>query len=148
MASFYQCCQELGINYNTVQARIRRGMSVEEAITKPVAHKINNFDGVKEYVEKYGKCSIATVKARMKNKYMTLEEAAAVPAYHLVSILYKGVPLKRYCDEHGLVYRRVLQRYRSGWSLEDAVNKPCKSLQKVLQNNTKWSKPSHKNERS
>ena len=67
---------------------------------------------------------------RIKRKGMSVEEASSIPAWGITGKKYKGVCLWRYCKEHNIKYNRVRSRLLSGWTMEDAVNKP---LQKEIE---------------
>lgn len=80
--SIAQQAKEKGLSPSTVHGRLRKGWSLEKALNTPV--QIN-----KSYVEKYGKTLVqlckehhidnGTVRERIKEQGMTLEEALKAP---------------------------------------------------------------------
>ena len=115
-------CRKYKINYNTFIWRIKRkGMSVDEALQTAVTPKVNK--SIKKIAEK-SSVKYGTIVSRIRNQGMTVEEASSIPAWGITGKKYKGVCLWRYCKEHNIKYNRVRSRLLSGWTMEDAVNKP------------------------
>lgn len=89
-----QICEERGLPYCTIRRRIQRGMSIEEALNKPVT---------------FYKCD------RRKFFYKTMEGDKSA---------YKRKSLFLQCAEKGISYSFVKRRVDNGMSIEDALNMP------------------------
>lgn len=67
--------RESGINYNTVKDRLKRGMSLEEALSKPIK---DNTDSMAQ-IARDNNINIGTLRDRINKQGMTLEEALKTP---------------------------------------------------------------------
>ncbi len=135
-----EMAKHYGIPYNTLRDRIRRGYSVEEALTTPVVdinyaspksstdHKGNVFVSEKEMCRHYG-IDRSTFKQR-RLRGMSLEDALTMPASTPVHIPAKKCTdhlgnsfdsIKAMCRHYGVNNTTYRVRLRNGWSVEDAL---------------------------
>lgn len=119
-------CREHDISYNTVYARIKRGMTVEEAISNPIIKRasIIKNPGICKKCRELG-LNYKFIYGRVFQKKMTLEEAMNTPKYYARKF-YKGIPYTVYCKQHNIPIERIKQRMRKGMTLEEAIETPVK----------------------
>lgn len=129
-------CEHFGVNYNTVYARIRKGMNVEEAINyalslppakEPVIYTYNGVSGNIASLCRLFNCNPHTVRYRLKNG-MSIDEAieskerVVINPNHKVYVVNGIVGSKiQLAKAFGLEYNTVKYRMRIGMSLEEAL---------------------------
>lgn len=135
-------CKAYNINDDTYRGRIRRGMSVEEALTTPLVdpanggcedHLGNKYSSMRAMCKAYN-IGIVTFKYRIKNG-MSLEEALTTPLAdstkgktckdHLGN---EYISLSAMCEAYGVKANTFHSRIKSGMSLEEALTTPSTPL--------------------
>lgn len=131
--------EQYDMNYGTLRARVKRGMTIEEAIkTSTDPNRYETYEGITktitEWAEQYG-LNRDTLDYRLRSG-ISMEEALNRP-------VSKGHPPKMYelngvsktipqwCEELGLKKGTVYARLEHGWSIEDALNTDLKKNQHV-----------------
>lgn len=132
--------RQYGLKEETVACRLRRGMTLEEALTKPVSgptHMIAYKGEVRTIVswaKEYG-LDPNTVKYRLSRGY-TIEEALTTPSTGKALVKTYNIggvekTLTEWCKEYGKKYTTVKARLDRGMSLEDALKTELKKNQYV-----------------
>jgi len=110
-----EAARTANINYNTMYRRIKRGMTVEQAIALPVK---DPKDSVRAKTQAAG-VNYGTIMRRMHKNGMTLEEAIAKP------VRTKDTSIVGRCRAAGVnvatIYGRI---YRMKMTLDEALAKP------------------------
>lgn len=131
--NFSQLCREHNINIGTVQSRLLKGMSLDDALTTPVRQYKKYFGMDTRDIGKLCRdkgISFYTVKRRLEAGY-SLEESLNIPVNSIKKpsqFMYKDTPLTLVCEERGLNYWSVVARIKRGWSIEDAVEIPFRKV--------------------
>lgn len=127
--SLREWSEQYGIKYDTLRGRIRKGMSIEEAITESIdRNRYETYNGItksiSEWAEQYG-LNRSTLDCRL-NSGMSIEDALNRPVMkgHLPQIyelngVSKTIP--QWCEELGLKKGTVYARLEHGWSVEAAL---------------------------
>ena len=129
-----QWAKEVKKNRVTIKSRLKKGMSLEEALTKPV----EKFTA-KKYLYKGEMLTLiqiskivnihkSTLISRVERQGLTLEEAINAPTPKLFYAFGKEQTIGEWCREFNiedptLIYNRVV---RYGWSLEKALTTEIK----------------------
>lgn len=124
-------CKRHGFVYDTVKARMNRGMSFEEAISVPSLREpvLYTVDGVartlRKHCEFYG-INYYTVRSRLANG-ADIEEALQLPLFRPTkrrSFTYKGKTggIGTLCQEFGVSYQTVHFNMKRGMSFEEAMD--------------------------
>ena len=129
-------CREFGLVYQTVWARLDKGMTLEQAIDTPlkrhnnvpIIYKGKEYDNVKALCIKKN-LNPGTIYLRLRQG-MTLEQAIDTPIKSVESVKFNGVTyssLKALCEEFGVSYDSIRRRlFQHGMTLEEALSKPIK----------------------
>ena len=126
-------CKEHNICYGTIVIRINKGLSLEEAIKKPINQATKNFYkgmSVRKYC-KENNINYSTVGYRI-NMGWSIEDAINTNKKEAYKIgqkkhkkyFYNGMSVIDYCKKKNIPYRTVLRRIQKGWNIEDALNTP------------------------
>ena len=123
-----------GLQRNTIWARIKNGMTVEEAITLPLGEKrAKKYEycgqefTLQELSELSG-VSEATITERFKRGW-TVEQAVETSTRKEKQVLnYRGetLTLQQLSELSGLPVSTIHSRLERGWTVEDAVEKPVR----------------------
>lgn len=119
---------------SVLRRRLDSGWSVKDAVEKPVqkrrtepyVYKNVEYSGITALAKAVGMNS-ATLLTRIDKMGMSVEEAVETPVEEKISIDYGGVhydTLSAFAKGVNMPRGLVESRYRSGWSIEDIVNKP------------------------
>lgn len=119
---------------SVLRRRLDSGWSVKDAVEKPVqkrrtdpyVYKNVEYNGITALARVVG-MNAATLLTRIDKMGMSVEEAVETPVEEKISIDYCGVhydTLSAFAKGVGMPRGLVESRYRSGWSIEDIVNKP------------------------
>lgn len=124
----YMLGEDVGKSWDTIRGHIRKGKSLEEAISFEYEHVCNKYeyDGqlltAREIYDKYGGDSYKNLKERLK-RGMPVEKAINQPRatrYYILDGRKLGV--KELCEHLKAPTRRVLKRmYQRGMTLEQAL---------------------------
>ncbi len=125
-----QLAEALGVNYDTLNMRMSRGLPLEEAIDfKPkstVIYKKKAYPSYQDLIDALRlDLTVNQLQYRLKKCGGSLDKAVdyRVPG---TEIFFKGVAylsLKKLCDKLGLVYSTVKNRVnRQGKSIEEAIS--------------------------
>jgi DNA-binding transcriptional regulator YhcF (GntR family) len=138
-------CDEYNLSYSMMSQRLKRGVSVEDAVETPLKGHRNGIS-IKYKDEVYPSMrNLAKVKGvpyhivqmRMRKKGMSIEEAIDIPVGDLMGdeITYKG---KRYssfsklCKDYNISPAIALSRRHMGWSLDKILNTPIRKTNNRL----------------
>lgn len=145
----YEIAARNGIRKNTVYHRIHyRGMTVEEAITKPLQNRSFSRK-YQKYIElaKQNGINYPTFHARLTKKTTrkwTPEEAATVPPLkigrpRIVKMNYQFPTDEEVKQAEAIGIRKSLlnQRLRQGWTMERAISYPVGTSYEGLEKHTK-----------
>jgi len=136
--SLAEACEYHNMNYDTVFARIQKGMTVEDAFNVPV--RLNNtpitvngetYNSIKEACKDLN-MNYGTVLARIQ-RGMTVEGAFNVPVRLNNTPITVNVNGKTYnslaeaCKDLKMNYDTVFARIQKGMTVEDAFNAPIGS---------------------
>ena len=124
-----ELAKELGINYDTLNMRMSRGLSLKQAIEfKPkstVRYKKVNYNSYQHLIDSLGlNLTVNQLQYRLKRCNGSLVKAInyQVP---VTEVTYKGKSyssLKQLCEERGLIYSTIKGRMnRLGMSLEESI---------------------------
>lgn len=140
--------RHLGMDYHLLASRIRKGMTVEEAISTPV----RSNDGVWEIDGKVydvtpvlsSGVSRQTLKYRLKTG-MNLTDAASKPTVTHLEHEGDRRTLTEWCEIKSIPSSTLSQRLASGWSVTDALDTPSYrpdsfTIDGVTMTATEWAK--------
>lgn len=115
-------CQEvelLGFSVQTIRARIKRGMSYEDAISKPIERV--SLTETQRQTARENKISMTTVYSRLRNGW-TSQQAVNIPVNAHRLLTEEEIETAR---KNGIGMSTLYNRfYRLEWELEDCINIP------------------------
>lgn len=120
----HEIMKQNGIEYATARLRLKRGMSKQEAISKPVRKKTNYkeiFEPYKELAERNG-VKYETWRERVTSYNYTPQQAAEMPLYDKRPP--KRNPYRQLAESNGISTSTFSRRLKKGWSQEDAATTP------------------------
>ena len=131
-----QLAEALGINYDTLNMRMSRGLPLGNAVDfKPkstVTHNNKEYHSYQHLIDTLKlKLTVNQLQYRLKKCGGSLDKAVhyQVPG---TAIIFKGVAypsLKKLCDKLGLVYSTVKNRVnRQAKSIEEAISMSAKGI--------------------
>lgn len=140
--SMREMCKHYGIKVNTYRVRLKYGMSVKDALTskdnirkeKYIDHTGNAFPSKKAMCEAWN-ITLAQYNGRRKMGW-PLEKILTTPCHkHNAKMCfdYKGQAfdsIREMCEAYGITCGKFNFRIKNGWSIEDALTKPCQREQK------------------
>ena len=115
------------LEWKTVQSRLRKGYSLEQAISKPV-RKLRKVDLNKKRFEELNKennpynLTWKAVESRIRNKGLSLEEAMSYPAR--IKVNKNREEFEKHPNPYNLKWKTVQSRIKNGETLENALNRP------------------------
>lgn len=122
-------CKEHDLNYGTIQARIKRGWSIEDAINKPIysgkqfTYNGKEYSSINSFCKEHG-LSCNLIRNRLR-KGCSLEDALNKPKSNRhTSITYRGRLYKSIAElsrDTGVSYDVLKNRLRSGYSIEECI---------------------------
>ena len=135
-----EMCEKYGIKVFTFQNRLKRGLTLEEALTSEVRYARNNnhpetdhlgnvYSDIKEMCKAYG-IRVDTFKARLKSGKSLEEALTRVPSKITTNIPCKDHLGNQYLSQtemaraYGLTKGQFIARKRSGWSIEKILTTP------------------------
>ena len=135
--SIYQLSKESGVSIATLTARLKSGMSVKDAVEKPVRFQSNTFGTLYVYNgESYTLTSLAykfgikvtTLSRRLNRSHMSVDKAidmGVAPEVSATTYVYNGeiISLKDLADKFSINIKTLRARLASGLSLDEAVVK-------------------------
>ena len=128
------CAIAYGLSYTTLRSRLNSGLTMEEALTKPLHgivacdHKGRTYPTMRAMAEAYG-LSYMTLRSRL-NSGLTMEEALTMPLHGIVACDHKGrtyPSMSAMARAYGLSYITLRTRLYSGLTMEEALTKPLRA---------------------
>lgn len=134
-------CEKYKVSYAMVSQRLKKGMSIEEAIETPlkkhrngipVMYKGKQYQSIRSLAKKKN-IPYHVVQMRVK-KGMNIEKAIDTPVGELMgnTIEFKGKTYSSFsklCKEYNISSSIALSRLNMGWSLEKTLTKPIRKTQ-------------------
>jgi len=127
--SFAAAAKAYGRDPESARGRMKRGMSLEDAIltpnkrSKPISYLGKDFTSFAEFCDFHG-ISRATARSRLRANW-ALDDIINKPARYGVKVTYRGKEyssISALCRELNVSYELVYKRiHRFGWSVEEAV---------------------------
>lgn len=126
-----EIAKHFGIRYHTLYDRLKRGMSLEEAVSVKIAisqnqrnevYTVLGYKGTLPNIAHHFNIRYATLAQRLRNG-MTLEEAVSLPVQssNLYSVGDYFGTLPEIAEHFGVNYGTLLKRLRNGIPLEEAI---------------------------
>lgn len=126
-----EMCEYWGIKEDALKSRLKKGMTLEEALTTPVKerqwntectdHLGNHFKSIREMC-RYHNINYQTYQRRIENG-LSVEESLRGVEKHCVydhkGIAYESI--RQMCEAYGKACTTIQNRLNNGWSLEDAL---------------------------
>ena len=136
--------EDAGISHQIIDRRMKKGLTFEEAIKKPVgvSYPLHNitFNGETHNLAEWSRLlgiGEGAIRGRLKSKHYTLEEALTeLPnsrLKHDLNISYNGVTkhLKEWAEELNIPYSTLRKRiFELGFSVERAFTQPVKKMKR------------------
>ncbi len=142
-ASISDLCKKYGIKKHIIYSRMSKGMTLEEAMSKPIKernyeleYKGKKYSCLKDLCKKIG--APYSLVCRRVNDGWSLEDALNTPVRHEIEYRGKKYPsIKALCMENDVDCTVVYSRLEAGWTLERALNTPegiCPNAKEVVYN--------------
>ncbi len=130
-SSFKEMCKQYNFSPDTVKYRLKKGWSIEKALTEPNArvvtdHKGEIYPSLEEMLKIYG-INRNVYYDRMRrgwNKEKTLTEPVKNNGWYDGKIVFHGKQyrsISELCDCYGISYKKVITRLWRGYDLEKAL---------------------------
>ena len=137
--SILDMCRHYNIEYRAFRARLKSGMSLADALTKPLPmytidkvcmdHKGNKFNSAIEMCKHYN-IDYAVFKRRMRLGW-SLQRALEQPVQKRCSVQdHKGnwfESIDKMCEYYGINRTTYVMRRKAGLSIEEALTIPTKN---------------------
>lgn len=130
-------CREVGANWYTVRSRLRKNMTLEEAIETPVLNKSPARDHLgNDYPSLAAMARAWNLRPNVLGHRLELGWTIERALTSNNGIEYAGDKFKNYrelCTFYDFPYPVFMQRIRKGWDVELALNTPVKHKNKMIQ---------------
>ena len=131
--STQEMCKKYNIDRNTYRNRIKRGWSIEEALTKPTSslsaskiqdHLGNEYNSLTEMCKAY-KIRINTFRSRIE-RGSSIKDALTMPVASSTSKIQDHLgneyrSIKEMCKKYHIADSTYRDRINNGWSVEEAL---------------------------